>query len=260
MASVCAGTLALMDAGVPIKAPVAGIAMGLMSDGNEYVILTDIQGPEDEHGDMDFKVAGTKDGITAIQLDIKLNSVPKEALKEALTKAKDARLKILEVITNEIPTPRPNLSPNAPEILIIKIKPEQIGSVIGTGGKIINEIKDNTGAEIDIEDDGSVFITGKNGSASKAKEIIEQMTHEYKPGELFDGEITKITDFGAFVRISGSTEGLVHISEISPARINKVEDVLKEGQRVPVVVKGVDERGRISLSIKQRDPNFIKNK
>jgi polyribonucleotide nucleotidyltransferase len=263
MGSVCASTLALMDAGVPITAPVAGIASGLMmsetydTDG-KYTLLTDIQGPEDHHGDMDFKVAGTRKGVTAIQMDVKVGGIPVKILGEALVKAEKARLQILDVIEKAIATPRTDISPNAPKILIIKIKQDQIGMVIGSGGKTIKEIKEKTGAEIDIEDDGTVYFTGKNGAAEKAKKIVEDMTHEYMAGEQYDGVITKVAEFGVFVRLSDSAEGLVHISEIAPFRIDVLTKYLKEGQIVPVVVKGTDERGRVSLSIKQRDPNFVK--
>jgi len=252
MGSVCGGALALMDGGVPIKAPVAGIAVGIMMDkkGN-YKILTDIQGPEDHHGDMDLKVAGTKNGITAIQMDVKVEGIPIYILSEALKAAKTARLHILDVMLKEIPEPRAKISPNAPEVLMITIKPDQIGLVIGGGGKTIKEIKEKTGAELTIEDDGSVFITGKEGAAQKAKEIVEGMTKEYKAGEKYQGEVVKVVDFGAFVRISPWAEGLVHVSEIAPFRVNNVSDFLKEGDKIPVVVKGVDERGKISLSIKE---------
>lgn len=261
MGAVCASTLSLMDAGVPIKEPVAGIAMGLMmsEDGKRFKVLTDIQGPEDHHGDMDFKVAGTRNGVTAIQMDVKVDGIPLKILAEALESAKKARFEILDVIEKEISAPRPKISPNAPEILIVKINQDQIGGVIGSGGKTIKEIKEKTGAEIDIEDDGSVFITGKNGSAQKAKEIIEQMTHEYKAGEKFENaEVIKIMEFGAFVKIAHNTEGLVHISEIAPFRIDKVENVLKEGDIVPVVIKEIDAQKRLKLSIKDANPNFIK--
>ena len=257
MGSVCGGTLALMDAGVPIDAPVAGIASGLMmKNDKEYKVLTDIQGPEDHHGDMDFKVAGTKNGVTAIQMDVKVSGVPLKILAEALAKAKSARLRILDVIEKEISAPRKEISPNAPKIIIIKILQEQIGLVIGPGGKNIKGIKDATGAEIDIEDDGSVFVTGKNGSAEKAI----KMTHIYKKGERFEGEVTKILDFGAFVKIAENTEGLVHISEIANFRLEKVNDYLTVGQKIPVIIKEVDERDRIKLSLKEADPNFIKKK
>ncbi len=275
MGSVCGSTLALMDGGIPIKAPVAGIASGLMmreakpgmmgklfgKKNYEYKVLTDIQGPEDHHGDMDFKVAGTRQGITAIQMDVKVAGIPLEILKEAFEKAKVARLQILDLIEKEIAKPREKISPNAPEIVTTRVKQDQIGLVIGTGGKTIKEIKEKTGVEdITIEDDGSIFITGKNGTAQKAKDVIYNMTREYKAGEKFEGEVTKVTDFGAFVRIAGNTEGLVHVSEIATFRIDRVSDYIKEGMRVPVIVREIDERGRISLSIKQVDPSFIKKK
>jgi polyribonucleotide nucleotidyltransferase len=258
-ASICASTLALMDAGVPIKAPVAGIAMGLMyeSDG-KYKILTDIQGPEDHHGDMDFKIAGTKNGVTAIQLDVKVEGVPIKILGEAMRQSKKARLEILDTIEKEIPKVRENISPNAPKILMITIDPEKIGLVIGGGGKTIKEIKEKTGAEITIEDNGTVFLTGKNGSAEKAKEIVEAMTHEFKVGEVLKGEVVKIADFGAFVALNPFTDGMVHISEIAPFRVEKVSDIIKEGMIVPIKVINVDkEKGRIGLSIKEADANFF---
>lgn len=262
MGSVCGSTLALMDGGVPIKAPVAGIASGLMMRSeDEYKVLTDIQGPEDHHGDMDFKVAGTREGITAVQMDIKVGGIPLKILKEAFEKAKSARLQILDVIEKEIASPRKNLSPNAPEIISMKIKPDQIGLVIGSGGKTINEIRDVTHVEdITIEDDGSVFITGKSGTAEKAKEIIYNMTREYMPGERFDGEVTRLMEFGAFVKIGPNAEGLVHVSEMAPFRVERVETYVKEGMKVPVVVKEIDEKGRINLSIKAADANFFSKK
>jgi polyribonucleotide nucleotidyltransferase len=262
MGSVCASTIALMDGGVPIKSPVAGIASGLMMDekGN-YKVLTDIQGPEDHYGDMDFKVAGTKNGVTAIQMDVKVAGVPIPALAEAFEKAKMARLKILDVILKEISEPRKEIAKSAPKILMLKIRPEQIGGVIGSGGKVIKEIKERTGADIDIEDDGTVYCTGKDGSAEKAKAVIEALTHEYKPSERYEGVVTKVAEFGAFVRLQGDTEGLVHVSEIAPFRVDNVSAILKPGDKVPVIVKEVDnERGRISLSIKIADPDFAKRK
>ncbi|MBM2817890.1 MAG: polyribonucleotide nucleotidyltransferase, polyribonucleotide nucleotidyltransferase [Parcubacteria group bacterium] len=262
MASVCGGTLALMDAGVPIKAPVAGIASGLMMRSpTEYKVLTDIQGYEDHHGDMDFKVAGTREGITTIQMDIKISGIPIPIIIEALEKARIARLHILEKIESAISAPRKEISPNAPRVVIIKIKPDQIGLVIGTGGKTVNEIKEKTGAEIDIENDGTVFITGRNDSAAKAQKIIEDVTREYKVGEKFEGEVTKIFDFGALVRIAPNVEGLVHISEIAPFRIERIDKILTEGERVAVIIKSLDEiKKKISLSIKDIDPNFAKRK
>lgn len=259
-ASICATTLALMDGGVPIDAPVAGIAMGLMyEDDNNYKILTDIQGPEDHHGDMDFKVAGTKKGVTAIQLDVKVEGVPVKILGEALLQARDARLKILEVMQSEIEKPRNEISPNAPKIEIIKIDTEKIGLVIGSGGKTIKEIKEKTGAEITIEDDGRVFFSGKGDSVMLARKIVEGMTHEYTPGEMLKGEVVKIAEFGVFVKLSEYDDGLVHVSEIAPFRVNQIADIIKEGMIVPVKVISVDkEKGRIGLSIKEADKDFFK--
>lgn len=264
MGSTCASTIALMDGGVPIKAPVAGIAMGLMMrDAKNYKVLTDIQGPEDSHGDMDFKVAGTRSGITAIQMDIKLDGIPVPILVEALAGAKKARLEILEVIEKEISAPRAAISPRAPEIITMRVKPDQIGLVIGGGGKTINGIKDVTKVEdITIEDDGSIFITGKGGTAQKAREMIELIVKEYKAGEVYDGEVTRLLDFGAFVRIGPGkdAEGLVHVSEVAPFRINKIADVVAVGEKVRVMIKEIDEKGRINLSIKQVDPDFASRK
>jgi polyribonucleotide nucleotidyltransferase len=289
MGSVCGSTLALMDAGVPISAPVAGIAMGLMMSqdtqrearnadqnssfalyGTRYKILTDIQGPEDHYGDMDFKAAGTEHGITAVQMDIKVAGVPVAVLAEALEAARAARLTILAVLADAIPAPRPELSPRAPRIEVIKINPTKIGLVIGGGGKTVNAIKDLTETEIDIEDDGTVYITGKNGNGGteRAKELIEQITHEHHRGDRFQGEVTRILDFGAFVRLGSASplgngfdsEGLVHISELAPFRINAVTDVVKIGETVPVIVKEIDEHGRINLSIKDADPDFASRK
>jgi polyribonucleotide nucleotidyltransferase len=258
MGSVCGSTIALMDAGVPIKRPVAGIASGLMMrNEKDYKILTDIQGPEDHYGDMDFKVAGTKEGITAVQMDVKVRGVPLNLLEEAFEKARLARLKILEVIQKEIAAPRSEISPNAPKIISLKILPSQIGLIIGTGGKTINAIMEKTGAVIDIEDDGTVFLTGKNGAAEAAKAIIEEMTHEYKPGERFTGVVTRLMEFGAFVKIGANAEGLVHVSELAPWRVEQASDLVKEGDQVPVVVKDIDEKGRINLSIKAAAPNFF---
>lgn len=263
MGSVCASTLALMDGGVPIKAPVAGIAMGVMSHNGEHRVLTDIQGPEDEFGGMDFKVAGTTNGITAIQLDIKLDGIPLEVLTEALEGAKKARLTILGVIEKEIASPRAAISPRAPEILTMRVKPEQIGLVIGGGGKTINGIKDVSEVDdITIEDDGSVFITGKNGAAQMAKAMIEALVKEYKPGEMYEGEVTRLMDFGAFVRIGPGkdAEGLVHVSEVAPFRIDKISDAVAVGEKVRVMIKEIDEKGRINLSIKGADADFASRK
>lgn len=259
-ASICASTLALMDGGVPIKAPVAGVAMGLMYETeNNYKILTDIQGPEDHHGDMDFKVAGTRTGVTAIQLDVKVEGVSVKILGEAMKQAKKARTSIVERIEKEISTPRTSISPNAPKILIIKIKPDQIGLVIGGGGKTIKDIKERSGAEISIEDDGTVYLTGKDNKAEIAKKIIEEMTHEFKVGEVLEGEVVKIADFGVFVGLNDFTDGMVHISELAPFRVERISDIIKEGMIVPVKVISVDyERGKIGLSIREANKDFFK--
>jgi polyribonucleotide nucleotidyltransferase len=258
-ASICASTLALMDGGVPIKAPVAGIAMGLMyQDENNYKILTDIQGPEDHYGDMDFKVAGTENGLTAIQLDVKVDGVSRKILSEAMTQSLKARNKIIETIKEAIAEPRKDISPFAPKIVVTKIAPDKIGMVIGSGGKTINEIRDKTKTEITIEDDGTVFITGKDGGADEAKKIIENMTYEWKVGDTSSAEISGIKDFGAFAKMMNGQEGMIHISEIAPFRVEKVEEVLKLGQIVPVkIIK--NEMGKLGLSIKEADKDFIKN-
>lgn len=259
--AICASTLALMDGGVPITRPVAGIAMGLMAANGKHKVLTDIQGPEDSHGHMDFKVAGTREGVTAIQMDIKLDGVAVDILKEALVGANKARNEILDVIEAEIKEPRSDISELAPKILTTKVKVDQIGLVIGGGGKTINGIKDDTGVEdISIEDDGSIFITGKNGSAEKALAMIQELVKEWVPGEMVEGEVTRILDFGAFVKIGANAEGMVHISEIAPFRIEKIRDALTEGERVTVAVKEVDEKGRINLSIKRADPEWATRK
>ena len=267
-ASICASILALMDGGVPIKAPVAGIAMGLMiketasaKGGQEYKILTDIQGPEDHYGDMDFKIAGTRVGITAIQLDVKVEGVPIKILREAMKQSKSARVAIIDRIEKEIPAPRKDISPNAPKILIIKINPDMIGMVIGGGGKTIKEIKEKTGAEITIEDDGTVYFTGKGESAEMARKIVEEMTHEYSVGDMLKGEVVKVAEFGAFIRLNASTDGMVHISELAPFRVERVNDIIKEGMIVPVKVISIDkEKGRVGLSIKEADKNFFGKK
>lgn len=260
MGSVCGSTLALMDGGVPIKRPVAGIASGVMIKGDRYALLTDIQGPEDEFGDMDFKVAGTTEGVTAIQMDVKVDGVPVKILAEALEKARLARLHILETIVTEIAEPRKEISPRAPEIVTLQILPEQIGLVIGSGGKTINGIKEDTGVEeITIEEDGNIFITGKNGSASLAAERIKSLTKVYEVGEKVEATIVKLATFGAFAKLDAHNEGLIHISEIAPFRIETVEGILEVGEKVNVVVSKIED-GKIGLSIKQADPDFAKNK
>ncbi len=269
MGSVCGSTLALMDAGVPISKPVAGIASGLMlsaaksgsiGDGLKYQILTDIQGPEDEHGDMDFKVAGTKDGVTAVQMDVKVDGIPLHVLREAFDKAKIARMKILDVIEAEIKSPRADLSPRAPRIFTMSIRPDQIGMVIGTGGKVINEIKEDTGVEIDIEEDGTIYITGAAEGAEKAREAIASIVREFKAGDRMMGEVVRVADFGVIVKLGPKIDGLVHVSEMATFRVDRVEVYAKVGMQVPVVVKDIDDKGRLKLSIKDADPNFFQKK
>lgn len=261
MASACGSTLALMDGGVPIKRPVAGIASGLMMNAEgKYALLTDIQGPEDEHGDMDFKVAGTREGVTAIQMDVKVEGIPVPVLAEALEKAKAARHHILDTMEAAISAPRENISPRAPQIITLTIKPEQIGLVIGSGGKTINAIKDESGVEeITIEEDGTIFITGKNGSAQRAATKIEMLTKIYEVGEKVDVTITRITDFGAFAKLDEQNEGLIHISEIAPFRIEKMDGIFTEGEIITAIVSKVDQ-GKIGLSIKQVDPTFAEKR
>ncbi|MFL2142783.1 polyribonucleotide nucleotidyltransferase [Ruoffia sp. FAM 20857] len=250
-ASICAGTLALMDAGVPIKAPVAGIAMGLVMDGDNYTILTDIQGLEDALGDMDFKVAGTEKGITALQMDIKIEGITEQILNEALVQARQARLAILEELTSTISEPRTELSPYAPKIEMIQIKPDKIKVVIGRGGDTINKIIDETGVKIDIDDEGNVSIASTDQAMiNRAKEIIEQLTHEVKAGEIYEGTVKRIEKFGAFVEILPGKDGLVHISELEHHRVGKVEDVIALNDKVKVRVQEIDDKGRINLSRK----------
>ncbi|MDO8558940.1 MAG: polyribonucleotide nucleotidyltransferase [bacterium] len=253
MASVSAASLALMDAGVPIKSPAAGIAMGLMTDeSGKYKVLADIQGPEDHHGDMDFKVAGTKNGITAIQMDVKIEGITEEIMRDALDLAKKVRLQILEKMEKVLPKPRPELSPWAPRIYTLQINPEKIREVIGPGGKIINEIIDKCEVAIDIEDSGKIFITAeKEESAKKALEWIQNITREVQVGETFQGKVKRIMVFGAFVEILPGQEGLVHISQLAPYRVEKVEDIVKIGDIVPVKVIEIDDQGRINLSMKE---------
>jgi polyribonucleotide nucleotidyltransferase len=258
MASVCGSALALMDGGVPIKSPVAGIAMGVMFDetGKKYKILTDIQGPEDHHGDMDFKVAGTSEGITAMQMDVKVEGIDVEVLENALKQAKKARLEILGKMTSVISQPRADLSPLAPRVKTIKIDPSKIGAVIGKGGETINKIIELTGAGIDIEDDGSVFITCISAEGmNKALEMIEELTYEPKPGDKFSGKVSRILDFGAMIEYMPGREGLVHVSEISEDRVNHPSDVLKVGQEVTVKIKNIDDLGRVNLTMRERPHN-----
>lgn len=250
-ASICASTLAMMDAGVPIKAPVAGIAMGLVKDGDNYSILTDIQGIEDALGDMDFKVAGTEKGITALQMDIKIEGLSKEILKESLEQAKVGRLKILESMLQTIDKPRGTLSEYAPKITTIKINPEKIRDVIGPSGKQINQIIDETGVKIDIEQDGTIFISSVDEAMNeKAKKIIEDLVREVEVGQVYLGTVKRIEKFGAFVELFGGKDGLVHISQLQDKHTNRVEDVVSVGDKIMVKVKEIDPQGRINLSRK----------
>ncbi|MFD1018232.1 polyribonucleotide nucleotidyltransferase [Thalassobacillus hwangdonensis] len=250
-ASICASTLAMMDAGVPIKAPVAGIAMGLVKSGDDYTILSDIQGMEDFLGDMDFKVAGTADGVTALQMDIKIEGLSREILEEALKQAKKGRMQILDSMLATMPETRQELSQYAPKILTMEIKPEKIRDVIGPSGKQINKIIEDTGVKIDIEQDGKVFISSADSEMNaKAKQIIEDIVREVEVGEVYDGKVKRIEKFGAFVELYKGKEGLVHISEMAEERIRKVEDVVKLGDTIKVKVKEIDNQGRVNLSRK----------
>ncbi|MDQ1908885.1 polyribonucleotide nucleotidyltransferase [Paenibacillus sp. GD4] len=250
-ASICASTLALMDAGVPIKAPVAGVAMGLIKDGDHFSILTDIQGMEDHLGDMDFKVAGTAKGVTALQMDIKIDGINRDILNQALEQAKKGRMHILGKMLERISEPKSELSQYAPKILTMQINPDKIRDVIGAGGKIINKIIEETGVKIDIEQDGRVFIASSNEQMNqRAREIIEGIVREVIVGEVYLGTVKRIEKFGAFVEILPGKEGLVHISQISTERVAKVEDVLKLGDKITVKVTEIDAQGRVNLSRK----------
>ncbi|MDP2641342.1 MAG: polyribonucleotide nucleotidyltransferase [Candidatus Yanofskybacteria bacterium] len=258
MASACSSSLALMDAGVPIKRPVAGISVGLMADeAGNYKLLTDIQGPEDHYGDMDFKVAGSKEGITAIQLDVKIRGITADMFSEVLERAKKARFQILEeVIAPVLLAPRSGLSKYAPKISVIRINPEKIGMIIGSGGKIINKMTADFNVKIDIDDEtGDVFVTSEDADGvRKALEKIEGIVHEVEVGELFQGTVKSVVDFGAFVEILPGQEGLVHISQLAPWRVEKVADIVKVGDVIPVKVIGIDEHGKIRLSRKEALP------
>ncbi|GAB6061956.1 polyribonucleotide nucleotidyltransferase [Deferrisoma palaeochoriense] len=251
MATVCGGSLSLMDAGVPVAAPVAGIAMGLIIEGDRYAVLSDILGDEDHLGDMDFKVAGTREGITALQMDIKVAGITPEIMRQALEQARQGRLHILGEMEKAISAPRPDISPYAPRITVIKINPEKIKDVIGPGGKMIRKIIQETQTSIDIEDDGSVMIASTNEEqCKKAIKMIEDLTQEAEVGRVYEGIVRRVTDYGAFVEIFPGTDGLLHISEIDRERVNKVTDYMKEGDTVPVKVISIDNTGRIKLSRK----------
>ncbi|ACA11240.1 polyribonucleotide nucleotidyltransferase [Xylella fastidiosa] len=251
MASVCGSSLALMDAGVPVKAPVAGIAMGLVKEGERFVVLSDILGDEDHLGDMDFKVAGTSEGVSALQMDIKIEGITEEIMRQALQQAKVGRLHILGEMDKALAAPRAELSDYAPRLLTIKIHPDKIRDVIGKGGSTIQAITKDTGTQIDIQDDGTIVIASVNNAAAReAKRRIEQITSDVEPGRIYEGKVAKIMDFGAFVTILPGKDGLVHVSQISSERVERVGDKLKEGDVVRVKVLEVDKQGRIRLSIK----------
>ncbi len=249
MASVCGSTLALMDAGVPLVRPVGGIAMGLISDGQRFVVLTDIQGMEDHLGDMDFKVAGTTEGITALQMDIKIKGIPADVMRRALLQAREARLQILDVMLKELPAPRAELSDYAPRITTLHIDPEKIGAVIGPGGKVVRGIQEKTGVKIDIENDGTIFVAAVDGlSADRATEMILALVEDPEMGRIYTGKVTRIEPYGAFVEIMPSREGMVHISQIADYRVERIEDEVKLGDEIMVMITGIDPQGKIRLS------------
>jgi polyribonucleotide nucleotidyltransferase len=251
MASVCGGSLALMDAGVPLKAPVAGIAMGLIKEGNRFAVLTDILGDEDHLGDMDFKVAGTDTGITALQMDIKIQGITKEIMQVALAQAKEARLHILGLMNASMSAPREEVSSFAPRMIHMKINPEKIRDVIGKGGAVIRGLTEETGCVIDIADDGSITISSVNADAAQiAKKRIEDITAEVEVGRVYEGTVLRLLDFGAIVSLLPGKDGLLHISQIANERVNSVADHLKEGQIVKVKVVETDDKGRVRLSMK----------
>jgi len=251
MASVCGTSLSLMDAGVPITAPVAGVAMGLVLEGSRYQVLTDILGDEDHLGDMDFKVAGTKDGVTALQMDIKVEGVTPEIMRVALEQARAARLHILEEMNRVLSEPRAKMSEWAPSIITLKIDPEKIRDVIGKGGAVIRQITEETGTTIDIESDGTVKIASVSGAAGReAQRRVELITADVEVGQVYEGKVARLMDFGAFVTILPGRDGLVHISQISNERVERVSDKLKEGDVIRVKVLEVDRQGRIRLSMR----------
>ena len=251
MGSVCGSTLALMDAGVPIAAPVAGAAMGLIREGSDVRVLTDIQGIEDFLGDMDFKVAGTEKGITALQMDMKITGLAMKTIGEAINQARPARLHILEKMLEALDKPRDTMSPHAPRLLSFRIDPELIGTVIGPGGRTIKGITERTNTKIDIEDTGIVTVASHDGAAAEeAQKIIEGLTRRVSEGEYFDGKVTRVIPIGAFVEILPGKEGMIHISQLSDQRVEKVEDVVNVGDEVRVRVREIDNRGRINLTLR----------
>lgn len=259
MATVCGSSLSLMDAGVPISEPVAGIAMGLLKGEDKIVVLSDIIGDEDHHGDMDFKVTGTKDGITALQMDIKIQGLTREVLSQALYQARDGRCHILEIMANTMTEARKDISQYAPRIFVLYVNPDKIRDIIGPGGKVIRAIQEETSTKIDVDDTGKVVIASVDGEgAEQAKAAIRELTQEAEVGRIYQGTVRKVTDFGAFVEIFPGTDGLVHISQLAPERVRKVTDVVKEGDSFPVKVIGIDAQGKIKLSRKDaigQDPD-----
>jgi polyribonucleotide nucleotidyltransferase len=254
MATVCGSSLSLMDAGVPLKAPVAGIAMGLILEGDRYAVLSDILGDEDHLGDMDFKVAGTAQGVTSLQMDIKIAGITEEIMKVALAQAREGRIHILGEMAKAITETRAGVKENAPRITTMTVPKDKIREVIGSGGKVIREIVEKTGTKIDIEDDGTIKIASSDTAATEAAvQWIKSIVSEPEVGMIYKGKVVKIVDFGAFVNFFGSRDGLVHVSEMAPKRVNKPSDVVQEGQEVRVKVLGIDERGKVRLSMKVVD-------
>jgi polyribonucleotide nucleotidyltransferase len=252
MATVCGGSLSLMDAGVPVSAPVAGIAMGLIKEGEAVAVLSDILGDEDHLGDMDFKVAGTPEGVTSLQMDIKISGVNRDVMRQALYQAREGRLHILGIMGETIVSHRASVSGHAPRIITLKVKPEKIREIIGPGGKVIRGIIEATGVKMDVEDDGTVTIASTEEAASrKAIEMVQKIAAEAEVGKIYKGTVRKIVDFGAFVEILPGTDGLVHISQLAPERVRRVTDVLKEGDEVMVKVLEIDRQGKIRLSRKE---------
>jgi polyribonucleotide nucleotidyltransferase len=261
MATVCGGSLALMDAGVPVKAAVAGIAMGLIKEGDKVRVLTDILGDEDHFGDMDFKVAGTADGVTAIQMDNKVGGVTRDVMRQALHQARDARLFVLSVMNKAIESARKEMSAYAPRIVTLKIKPDKIRDVIGPGGKVIRALVEDTGCKIDVEDDGTVLIASADGPAlERAIAAIQAIVAEPEIGKIYRGKVRKVVEFGAFVEIMPGTDGLLHISQMATERVRRVEDVVREGDEVMVKVLDVDRSGKIRLSLREAQAEMAREK
>jgi len=259
MASVCSGSLAMMDAGVPLKRPVAGVAMGLVGDEatRRHVILTDILGLEDHYGDMDFKVAGTRDGVTAFQLDVKTGGISPDLMRQAMSQARKARLTILDRMEQSLPKPRATLSPYAPCLDVLKVNPEKIGAIIGPGGRVIRKLQEDTGTDIDIEDDGTVKVVGDSADAvALARQAIEELTAEIEVGMIFHAKVVRIAPFGAFVELKPGMDALVHISNLSDGYVNKVEDVVRLGDEVTVEVIETDDSGRVRCKVVQEKPQL----